>query len=151
MSRLPLRAALLVLAFVHSFPARKHLLAFVAAPSLEEAWKGIGAACAIALYLAPIAWHVRALGFLWSRARFVLALGGVALALAHAVPALDHLPRLVAEPSLADAWRGLGSFAAFVWFLLPLPVQGRALAFSLLRRRYEMRFPTLRRRPLLRA
>ena len=38
-----LRAVTFALAFVHTFPARKHLLAFAASPSWSEGFKGFGA------------------------------------------------------------------------------------------------------------
>jgi hypothetical protein len=49
-----LRTLTLALAFLHTLPARKHLVAFIAAPSWTEGWKGIGAAVAVALYLLPV-------------------------------------------------------------------------------------------------
>jgi hypothetical protein len=120
LGRFALRATLFAFAFAHSFPARKHLAAFVATPSLEEAWKGIGATVAIVLYLAPPRVHARALGALWARRRGALAAGGWVLAVAHAVPAADHLPRLAGGVTWADAWRGLGALVACAWFTLPL-------------------------------
>jgi hypothetical protein len=125
---LVLRIATLGLASLHVFPATKHIGAFVAHPSIGEAWKGFGAACAIGLYLLPARTQARMLGALWTRARTVLTLLGCVLAAAHFVPALDHLPRLLAGPSWADAWRGIGASIAILWFMLPLELQARSLA-----------------------
>ncbi len=44
-----LRVITLALAFVHTFPARRHLALFIEHPSLAEGWKGFGAALAIGL------------------------------------------------------------------------------------------------------
>jgi hypothetical protein len=117
----------LALAFVHTFPARKHLLAFFERPSLEEAWEGFGALLAIALYLLPVRVQARALTSLWREHRGLLRAGGVLLAVVHAVPALDHLPRFAHSLTWADAWRGFGSAAAVAWFLAPLPLQRRVI------------------------
>jgi hypothetical protein len=116
------------LAFVHTFPARKHLLAFFEKPSLTEAWEGFGALLAIALYLLPVRVQARALTTLWRHHRGVLRACGVLLAIVHAVPAVDHLPRFVESVDWGDAWRGLGSAVAVVWFLAPVTLQGRVLA-----------------------
>jgi hypothetical protein len=118
----------LALAFVHTFPARKHLLAFFDKPSFAEGWEGFGALLAIVIYLLPVPVLVRALTALWRHHRGVLRAGGVLLAVVHAVPALDHVPRLVESVNWGDAWRGLGSSVAVVWFLLPVTLQGRVVA-----------------------
>jgi hypothetical protein len=123
-----LRAVTLALAFVHTFPARKHLALFVAAPSWSEGWKGIGALAAIGLYLLPVSLQARGLALLWQRRAWLLRVAGVVLAVAHAVPASDHLPRFFATGGLGDAWRGIGAAFAVVWFLAPLRVQARLLA-----------------------
>jgi hypothetical protein len=125
-----LRAATIVLAFVHTFPARKHLAAFVAHPSFTEGWEGFGAFAAIALYLLPVRTQARALGALWRERRGVLRVLAFLLALVHAVPAADHLPRFVALFDWSDGWRGLGSAAAVLWFLAPTPWQARVLLAS---------------------
>lgn len=122
-----LRAVLLVLALAHTLPAQKHLALFFADPSSSEAWKGFGASAAVLVYLLPVRSYVRVLGALWSRHRTLLVLGGWLLAVVHAVPAADHLPRLLAEISWADGWRGLGSSVACAWFVAPLRVQAAAL------------------------
>jgi hypothetical protein len=124
---LVLRAVLALLAFVHLFPAKKHLAAFVAAPSLDEAWKGFGAIAAIAIYLLPIRVHARVLGALWRDRRMVLSLAGWTLVCVHLVPALDHLPALMHTASFGDAWRGVGSALACAWFAAPVPLQARVL------------------------
>jgi hypothetical protein len=125
-----LRAATIVLALVHTFPARKHLAAFVERPSFTEGWEGFGALVAIALYLLPVRTQARALGALWRQRRGALQALAYLLALVHAVPAADHLPRFVALFDWADAWRGLGSAAAVLWFLAPTPWQARVLFAS---------------------
>jgi hypothetical protein len=132
-----LRAVTLALAVVHAFPASKHLAAFAGDPSLSEGWKGIGAALAIALYLLPPKRQARGILRLWRRSPLVLTVVSSLLVLVHAVPASDHLPRLLASPSFGDAWRGIGSLAALVWFLLPLGWQRRALAAGLGRRAFR--------------
>jgi hypothetical protein len=126
-SSLLLRAALVGLAFAHSFPARKHIAAFFEAPSLAEAWKGFGAAAAVALYLLPPTVYVRALGWLWTRRRAWLSAAGILLAVAHLVPAFDHLPRFVESPTWTDGWRGVGALLAFAWFATPLSLQARVV------------------------
>jgi hypothetical protein len=117
----------LALAFVHTFPARKHLFAFFERPSLEEAWEGFGALLAIALYLLPVRTQARALTVLWREHRGVLRACGVLLALVHAVPAVDHVPRFIESLTWADGWRGLGSTVAVAWFLAPLTQQRRVI------------------------
>ena len=108
-------AARLVLACAHLFPARKHLAALLAAPALDEAWKGLGALASIALFLLPFAWWTRLFVAL-RRSPWVATAGAVLLAVAHVVPAADHLPRFLAAPSYADGWRGLGATCAALWF-----------------------------------
>jgi hypothetical protein len=125
-----LRAATIVLALVHTFPARKHLAAFVDRPSFTEGWEGFGALVAIALYLLPVRTQARALGALWREHRGALRVLTFLLALVHAVPAADHLPRFLALFDWADGWRGLGSAAAVLWFLAPAPWQARVVVAS---------------------
>jgi hypothetical protein len=120
------RIATLGLALVHTFPARRHLGAFFQRPGLTEAWEGFGALVAIVLYCLPVAVQVRALTALWQR-RPLLRAGGLLLATVHAVPACDHLPRLLAHGGWYDAWRGIGSAVAVLWFLTPWRLQGRAI------------------------
>src|SRR5579859_4304252 len=62
-----LRAATLVLACVHTFPATKHIAAFWRFPSLSEGWEGFGALFAIGLYLLPLRVQARGLRALWRR------------------------------------------------------------------------------------
>jgi hypothetical protein len=123
-----LRTLTVALALLHTLPARKHLVAFIATPSWTEGWKGIGAAVAVALYLLPTRVQVRALQHLWRRRASALRVAGVVLAVAHAVPAADHLPRLVESFTFGDAWRGIGAAIAVVWFVAPLRAQARILA-----------------------
>ena len=59
--RTPIRCVFLLLAFVHAFPAIKHLAAFFTLPSTAEAWKGFGAVLAISLYLLPSTLQARVL------------------------------------------------------------------------------------------
>jgi hypothetical protein len=122
-----LRTLTLALAVLHAFPAKAHLAAFFATPSWTDGWKGFGALCAIALYLLPPTYQARGLHFLWSRHPSALRVAGFVLAVAHAFPATDHLPRFFAAGAFGDAWRGAGAAIAIVWFLLPLRVQGRCL------------------------
>jgi hypothetical protein len=124
-----LRAVTFALAFIHTFPARKHLLAFAEAPSWTEGLKGFGAAFAIALYLLPTDVQRRGLAFLWRERRVLLRAAGIVLAAVHLVPAIDHLPAFLAAPTWGDAWRGFGSALAVAWFLAPLPAQARLVCF----------------------
>jgi len=124
------RLVTLVLAFIHAFPAVKHLRIFLTDPTPAEAWKGFGAVLAVALYLLPPSWQAHALGALWRRRRRVLVAGGWALALVHVVPAADHLPAFVIAPAWADFWRGVGAACAVIWFVLPIHVQAHALRFA---------------------
>jgi hypothetical protein len=123
-----LRLLTLGLAFVHTFPARKHLTAFFEKPSLAEAWEGFGALIAIGIYLLPVRVQAKALSTLWREHRVVLRAAGVLLAAAHAVPAVDHLPRFMASITWADAWRGFGSAIAVAWFLAPVTLQRKVIA-----------------------
>src|SRR5258708_18716401 len=86
-----LRALGVGLAALHLLPAREHIGRFFAHPSVADAWKGFGAVIAIGILLLPLAWQLRALAALgrWKWRVLPLAL----LALAHAVPASDHLPK----------------------------------------------------------
>jgi hypothetical protein len=122
-----LRVATLVLAYAHTFPATKHIAAFVHAPSWAEAYKGFGALLAVCLYLLPVRWQARGLQVIWRR-RAALAAATWGLAAVHAVPAVDHLPRFVTTLRWEDAWRGIGCALAVAWFLAPVSAQGRAVA-----------------------
>jgi hypothetical protein len=124
-----IRVATLALAFVHTFPARRHLGAFLEHPSIDDGWEGFGALVAIALYLLPPAVQLRAMCSLWRRRRQWLRGLAMVLAAAHAVPALDHLPRFLASHHWYDAWRGVGSALAVIWFLAPPRTQGRVVAW----------------------
>jgi hypothetical protein len=123
------RSITLALALVHTFPAGKHLVAFAAEPSWSEGWKGLGAAIAIVLYLLPVEAQMRGLAYLWRKWRSALRDAGVALAVVHLVPAIDHVPALVGAPNWADAWRGIGATLAVAWFLAPLRAQARLISF----------------------
>jgi phosphatidylglycerophosphate synthase len=122
------RALTFALAFVHTFPAKKHVLAFAAAPSWSEGWKVFGAIVAIGLYLLPVSVQSRGLTRLWQERRAWLRAAAITLAAAHLVPASDHLPRFWHEPSWADAWRGGGSALAVLWFLAPMRAQARVIS-----------------------
>jgi hypothetical protein len=126
-----LRALTLALALLHTLPARKHLAALLTAHSASqgftEGWKGIGATVAIGLYLLPVDVQTRGLRYLWSKRAWELRVAGALLAIAHAVPALDHVPRLIASPNFADAWRGIGATIAVAWFAAPVRAQARVL------------------------
>jgi hypothetical protein len=128
-----LRTLTIALAFVHSFPASKHLAAFAAAApwsadALSEAWKGVGAALAVCLYLLPVSVQVRALAHLWRFRRLALKGAALVLVAVHLAPARDHVPRLFAAPNWADGWRGVGSVLAIAWFVAPLRLQARLLS-----------------------
>ena len=126
---LVLRAITLGLACLHTFPAQRHLGAFFAHPSPDEAWKGFGALLAIALYLLPVDVQRRGLGWLWQRRRTALSICGYLLVLVHLAPAGDHVPKFFASPNWGDAWRGFGSVLAAAWCAAPVPLQARALAW----------------------
>jgi hypothetical protein len=128
------------LAFVHLFPAQKHLGLFFESPSVGEAWKGFGAVAAILFLALPRGRQVGFVTALWRRRRLASALG-LGLAIVHAVPALDHVPAFLASFTWADAWRGLGSLAAMLWFASPVRFQGRVMAV-VARPRYALRFAT---------
>lgn len=122
------RAMTLALAFVHSFPARRHLGLFVMHPSFAEGWKGFGALFAILLYLLPVQSQARALAMLWRDHRWVLRAASFVLIAVHAVPAWDHVPRFARAVNPYDGWRGIGSLLAMVWFAAPQRWQRRAIA-----------------------
>jgi hypothetical protein len=123
-----LRAVTLTLAYAHTFPARKHVAAFLDTPSLSEGWKGFGALIAIAIYLLPPEVQARALVSLWHRHKRLLRVATGLLAAAHAVPALDHLPRFFDQGGWPDTWRGVGSAAAVLWFVTPVQLQAAAVS-----------------------
>jgi hypothetical protein len=114
------------LAFVHLFPARKHLGLFFETPSVGEAWKGFGAVAAIVFLALPRALQLRLVTTIWRQRRVATAIGCV-LAVVHVVPALDHLPAFLASWTWADAWRGLGALIAVLWFASPLRAQARVI------------------------
>jgi hypothetical protein len=122
-----LRSATLMLAFVHTFPAHTHLAAFLQTPTLADAWKGFGALLAIGLYLLPVGVQARGLAALWRRRSGLLGAGALLLVVVHAVPACDHVPRMLKSCTWADAWRGVGAMLAVAWFLAPLSLQARAV------------------------
>ncbi len=107
--------ARLVLAWLHTFPARKHLAELAAAPSLDEAWKGLGALLAVIVFLLP---GELARGALRRAGRWpgMVTTSLFVLAIVHLVPAVDHLPRWVVHPSFSDGWRGIGAVAATTAF-----------------------------------
>jgi hypothetical protein len=123
-----LRAATFALALLHTFPARKHLASFVQNPCLTAGWKGFGALAAVVVLALPGHIQLAMLCAARRRHRVLLQAAGALLAAAHTVPASDHLPRLFEAPTWSDAWRGVGSSLAVVWFLLPLTIQGHLVA-----------------------
>jgi uncharacterized membrane protein AbrB (regulator of aidB expression) len=95
------------LALLHTFPARHHF----------GEWNGIGAAVAIVLLALPFEHQARMVAMLErSRLMFVALM---LLVIAHRVPAADHVPKLLAQPNFADAWRAVGSCGAIAWFASP--------------------------------
>ncbi len=113
-----LRGITLALAAMHSLPARHHLADFFAGPNPADAWKGFGALGAIALLVLPQRIQARLATLVWK-----YRLIGVVIAVAHVVPALDHLPKLFAAFTFGDAWKGIGATIAILWFLAPRAVQ----------------------------
>src|SRR5581483_1207399 len=107
-----LRALGFALAAMHLLPAKKHLALFLEHFSFGEAWKGFGAVLAVAVLVAP--------GPLW-RSKWRGLVFGV-LAVVHAVPAYDHVPRYLAAGEWADAWRGFGALLALAFFLAPIRI-----------------------------
>jgi hypothetical protein len=117
-----------VLAFAHTFPATRHIGLFLREPGLNEAWKGFGSAIAVLVFLASPRKLARIIGRLWTERQALAKVLAYALVVAHMVPALDHVPRFVAAPNWADAWRGFGAVLASAWWTLPVPAQGRVIA-----------------------
>ena len=113
-----LRGITIALAAMHLLPARHHLADFFASPSMSDAWKGFGALVAITLLALPQRFQARLAALVWKYRAI-----GVVIAAAHVVPALDHLPKLVASFTFGDAWKGLGATIAVLWFLAPRAVQ----------------------------
>src|SRR5262245_6481527 len=87
----------------------------------SDAWKGIGATIAASMLAFPVRKQARLIGVL-RRAR-LLGLAAALLVVVHLVPALDHVPKLIASPNFADAWRGIGSCVAILWFAAPSTIQ----------------------------
>jgi hypothetical protein len=121
------RVVTLVLAYVHTFPARRHIGEFLTQPSWLEGWKGFGALAAVFIYLLPPLEQARALRALWNRQKTALRVAGAVLSVVHLVPAFDHIPKFIEAPSFHDAWRGFGAGLAAVWFLIPLRAQMRIM------------------------
>ncbi len=113
-----LRGITIALAAMHLLPARHHLADFFASPSMSDAWKGFGALVAITLLALPQRVQARLATLVWKYRAI-----GVVIAAAHVVPALDHLPKLVASFTFGDAWKGLGATFAVLWFLAPRRLQ----------------------------
>ena len=114
---------MILAAFVHTFPATKHMTAFLTQPSWSEGWKAWGSVFAIVAYLQTPDRIARLVFRCWQHHRGVLVVAGWLLALVHSVPAADHLPRLLAAPNWGDAWRGSGALIATVWFVAPIGMQ----------------------------
>lgn len=120
---LALRALLVGVAAMHLFPIVRHAPLFLAARSLGEAWKALGPIVAIGVLLVAPPTLMRAATRGWRRHRVAFVATTCALAVAHAVPALDHVPRFLATPCWGDAWRGFGASIAAVWFAIPAATQ----------------------------
>ena len=118
-----IRPLLLGLALMHLLPATHHGRDLLAAPTVSDAWKAIGAVLAVGLLAMPAPWLVKLVGRTsrWHTVSIVATL----LAIAHVVPAADHLPKLFASPTWPDAWRGLGAAIAVAWFASPRALQLR--------------------------
>jgi hypothetical protein len=111
---------------MHILPARHHLAQLVVQPSLPDAWKGAGAALAVAFLMLPT--RSQAKLFVLLRGRAFITIAALALVLVHLVPASDHIPRFVSSPSFADGWRAAGTLVAVTWFAAP-----RTFQFAILR------------------
>lgn len=111
----------LALALLHTLPARHHLADMLASFNASDAWKGIGATISVAFLLVPARKQARIIGSL--RHARLLALTAALLVVVHLVPALDHVPKLLASPNFADGWRAVGSCLAILWFGAPSTLQ----------------------------
>jgi len=109
------------LALLHTLPARHHLRDMAAYFTASDAWKGIGAAIAVALLVVPVRQQAGVIAIL--RHARLLVLASALLVVVHLVPALDHVPKLLASPNFADGWRAIGSCLAIVWFGAPRDLQ----------------------------
>ena len=119
-----IRPLLLGLAVMHVLPATHHGRDLLAAPNAGDAWKAIGASAAVLLLTMPTPWLMKLVRRTQSRWHTV-SVAATLLAIAHVVPAADHLPKLLASPSWADAWRGVGATLAVAWFASPRALQLR--------------------------
>ena len=117
----PWTIASVALALLHTLPARHHLEEMLASFTLSDAWKGVGAAGAVALLVVPVQRQARVIALL--RRAHLLFLAALVLVVVHLVPALDHVPKFLASPTFADGWRALGSCLAIVWFGAPRDFQ----------------------------
>lgn len=108
------------LALLHVLPARHHLADMASRFNLSDAWKGIGAAVAIAVLALPFENQAKVVAFL--KRRKWLGAAALLLVVVHLVPAADHVPKLLAAPSFGDAWKAIGSVLAIAWFLAPRSV-----------------------------
>lgn len=123
MARLtPFRTVTAGLAALHVLPLQHHLVDWVAHPNLSDAWKTVGAAIAVTVLALPFNVQARAAQLAWNR-KGVLFTIVLALVAVHLVPAVDHVPKLIAHPNFGDAWRALGSCAAIAWFASPRSAQ----------------------------
>jgi hypothetical protein len=117
----PWTIASIALALLHTLPARHHLQDMVTAFSASDAWKGIGATIAVFLLVIPVRQQARIMAVF--RQAHLLALAALLLVVVHLVPAADHVPKFLAQPNFADAWRAIGSCIAIVWFAAPRQIQ----------------------------
>ncbi len=120
------RPLLAGLALLHLLPATHHGRDFIAAANDSDAWKAIGSAAAVLLVAMPTPWLMKLAARV--RARY-LGVVATLLAVAHVVPAADHLPKLLASPSWADAWRGVLAAVAVAWVASPRALQLRLVRF----------------------
>jgi hypothetical protein len=117
------------LALLHTLPARHHLQDMVASFCASDAWKGIGAAIAVFLLAIPVQQQARIMAVF--RRAHVLGLAAVLLVIVHLVPALDHVPKFLAQPNFSDGWRAIGSCFAILWFAAPRQIQLAVMRTSL--------------------
>jgi hypothetical protein len=116
----------------------------LAALNVSDAWKGIGAVVAVALFVMPFEAQANLVGIL--KRRQLLVAVALVLVAVHLVPASDHIPKLITSPNFADAWKALGSTVAIMWFVAPravhiavLRVFTRARPLALIARRTKLR------------
>ncbi len=118
----PFRVIAVSLAALHVLPARHHLADMFARFNGADAWKGIGAAIAVAFLLLDCRVHSRVIAT-FKKNPPLLPLGAALLVIVHLVPAIDHVPKFFAHVNFADGWRALGASIAIMWFASPRAFQ----------------------------